>query len=274
MNDYTIIEGFKCYNPEVAFSNNGFSPEAFDILHSTEQTNFWFRGRNRIILYMIRKFSGFSRKQRFLEIGCGNGIVLNSLRKSTNYELLGSDIYIQGLKNAKIRLKGVELIQADASKFIDANNYDAIGVFDVLEHIEEDKKVLHNLFQSLRPGGYLYITVPQYMYLWSQFDDIAFHKRRYEMMELLEKVKEAGFKVEYLGSFIFFLFPIMLVSRSLTKFKKSKEIKGTEEFISGKMINGILQFFIYLDEVLIRMGLRLPFGGSLICVAKKEENII
>lgn len=270
MTEYQIIDGIKCYHPELAFSNNGFSPEAFDVLYKAEHSNFWFRGRNRIILYMIKKYSTFSGTKKFLEIGCGNGIVLNNLRNNTNYELYGSDIYIQGLLNARKKLTGVELIQMDATKFSKPGFYDAIGLFDVLEHIEEDKKVLVNLFQSVKPGGYLYITVPQYRFLWSQLDDIAFHKRRYTKRELLGKVQEAGFQIKYLGSFVFFLFPLMAMSRLLMKWQKSKEINGSEEFVTGKLTNSLLLFFMNMDEILIRLGLRLPFGGSIICVAKKN----
>lgn len=270
MLDYTIIEGFKCYNPEVAFDNNGFSSESFDILQSSEQNNFWFIGRNRIILYVVEKHSGLKDKLKFLEIGCGNGVVLENLQKNTEYDLFGSDIYVQGLRNASSRLKDVELIQIDATKFIDDNKFDAIGMFDVLEHIEEDKQVLVNTYKSLKPGGCLYITVPQYKFLWSELDNIAFHKRRYTRKEIKGKLQEAGYKIEYLGSFVFFLFPLMIFSRMFLKLRKSDKISGQEEFVSGKFINSILQFFIYLDELLIRFGVQLPFGGSIICVAKKS----
>lgn len=269
MLEYKVIEGFKCYNPEVAFDNDGFSSESFDLLQDAEQNNFWFLGRNRIILYMVEKYTGLKDKFKFLEIGCGNGVVLENLQRNTEYQLYGSDIYVQGLRNASKRLKNVEFIQIDATKFVDENKFDAIGMFDVLEHIEEDKQVLVNTYKSLNPGGCLYITVPQYEFLWSELDNIAFHKRRYTRKEIKAKLQEAGYKIEYLGSFVFFLFPLMIFSRMFLKLKKSSQINGKEEFVTSKVINRVLQFFIYLDEVLISFGIRLPFGGSIICVAKK-----
>lgn len=271
MNDYTIIDGFKCYNPESAISNNGFSVDGFNKLFKSEDNHFWFRGRNRILLFLIKKYSGFKGPYSFLEIGCGNGYVLKALQKHTSFELKGSDIYVQGLINARPRLPEVDLIQLDATKFCQSNSYNAIGLFDVLEHIEEDELVLKNIYTSLIDDGVLYISVPQYMFLWTQLDEIAFHKRRYSRRELCEKVKNAGFKIEYSGSFIFCLFPVMLFSRFLMKIK-GQHIKGDEEFSQGNFVNRILQFFILIDEIVIRMGIRLPFGGSLLCVARKVKK--
>ena len=104
--------------------------------------------------------------------------------------------------------------------------------------------------------------------MWSSLDEISFHKRRYSKTELIQKVSAAGFKVEYCGSFVFTLFPLMLASRFLLQRKKGKT-SGNVEFRMNGFLNMTLESALSMDEFLIKRGIRLPFGGSLILVARK-----
>jgi SAM-dependent methyltransferase len=265
---FEMIDGFKCYRPKLAISNNGFSSDSFSFLRQVEENNFWFKVRNRILIGLIKKYSGQTGNKKLLEIGCGTGYVLSGLSASTEFQLRGSDIHVEGLKYAKQRVPSAEFIQMDATEMPFEDEFDAIGAFDVLEHISDDELALRNINKSLCKNGVLYISVPQYMFMWSSLDEISFHKRRYSKTELIRKVSAAGFKIEYCGSFVFSLFPIMVVSRFLLK-RKGNTPSGNEELKINKYLNGALESILYLDAYLIKLGIRLPFGGSLVCVAKK-----
>jgi SAM-dependent methyltransferase len=267
---FEIIDGFKCYSPALAVSNNGFSADSFSFLREVEENNFWFKVRNRILIGLIKKYSGQSKNRKLLEIGCGTGYVLSGLRASTHFQLSGSDIHVEGLKYAKQRVPSAEFIQMDATEMPFENEFDAIGAFDVLEHISEDELALKNIHRSLGQDGVLYISVPQYMFMWSSLDEISFHKRRYSKTELIQKVSAAGFKIEYCGSFVFSLFPLMVISRFLLQRKKQVP-SGNEEFRINTFLNAVLESVLSLDEFLIKSGSRLPFGGSLLCVARKID---
>lgn len=270
MAEFEIIDGFKCYSPKLAISNNGFSSDAFSFLRKVEENNFWFKVRNRVLIGLIRKYSGKSENKKLLEIGCGTGYVLSGLSTSTDFQLSGSDIHVEGLKYAKQRVPSAEFIQMDATEMPFENEFDAIGAFDVIEHISEDELALKNIHKSLCLNGFLYISVPQYMFMWSSLDEISFHKRRYSKTELIHKVSAAGFKIEYCGSFVFSLFPLMVFSRFLLQ-RKEKVASGNEEFKINKFLNAALESVLSLDEFLIKTGFRLPFGGSLIVVARKTD---
>jgi len=270
MAEFEIIDGFKCYSPKLAVSNNGFSADSFSFLRQVEENNFWFKVRNRIIIGLIKKYSGRSGNKKLLEIGCGTGYVLSGLSASTDFQLSGSDIHVEGLKYAQQRVPTAEFIQMDATEMPFENEFDAIGAFDVLEHISEDELALKNIHKSLCPNGVLYISVPQYMFMWSSLDEISFHKRRYSKAELMQKVTAAGFKIEYCGSFVFSLFPLMVFSRFLLQ-RKEKAASGNEEFKINRFLNAALESVLSLDEFLIKTGFRLPFGGSLLCVARKTD---
>ena len=107
--------------------------------------------------------------------------------------LFGSEYLEEGLVYARQRVPTAEFTQMDARCIPYESELDAIGAFDVLEHIEEDEAVLQQIYKALKPGGFVFITVPQHHWLWSAVDEYACHVRRYGANELHEKVRQGGF---------------------------------------------------------------------------------
>jgi SAM-dependent methyltransferase len=265
-----FIEGFECYSPELATQNSGFDSKSFELLYQLEDKSFWFTNRNLMFTHLLGKYS---ISKDFLEIGCGSAYVINNLsQKFTELNFTGSEIYVEGLKYAQRRVqKEVKLIQYDATEINFDEQFDGIGAFDVIEHIDEDEKVLMNIYKSLRPNGRVFISVPQYMFIWSQEDDYACHKRRYTRKELKSKLVNSGFEVEFITSYMFLLFPVMLFFRITGGVKKTEE-EMTQALYPGKFMNSLLSLITYLDIVLIRMGISLPWGGSLVLVGRKVRK--
>lgn len=272
--DYKEIDGVRCYAPTLAVQNDDYPHEAFSILYELEEDNFWFQSRNKIIQNITKKYVK-EEDAKFLEIGCGTGFVLQNLNKKfPSFSFFGSEIHLEGIKFAKKRVPNATFIQLDATEMPFENEFDAIGAFDVLEHIDADTAVMKGIYKALKPDGHFIITVPQHQFMWSINDDIAFHKRRYSRIEMLEKLKNEGFTIEYVSSFVFMLFPMMLLSR-LTKTNNKKKV--TKEIIIqeiknlkvNSMVNAIFIQLMKIDEMLIKKGISLPFGGSLLVVAKK-----
>jgi SAM-dependent methyltransferase len=272
---FELINNIKCYAPQLAELNSDYPKEVFKLLYEAENTNFWFISRNKIIQNLFKKHVG-SDSKKVLEIGCGTGYVMHGLYSAfPNYNLVGSEIYLEGIKFAQIRLPNAEFIQLDATDMPFSDEYDAIGAFDVLEHIVEDELVMKNIYKSLKKDGLFMISVPQYQWMWSINDDIAYHKRRYTRSELESKLEATGFEIKYISSFVFALFPFMVLSRIL---KKKKVEKITDDIILQEMneltLDGFLNFafkkIMKIDEFLISLNISLPFGGSLIAVATKK----
>lgn len=271
--NFTLIQGFKCYAPELAVSNEDFPVEGFESLFRNEEKNFWFRSRNQVILSLFRKFSGI-KPVKFLEIGCGTAYVLKAIVEQ-GHDASGAEIHVEGLRFARIRLPEAELIQLDATRMPFENMWDAIGAFDVLEHIEADAQVMQEVLKALKPGGHFYITVPQYPWMWSYLDDVAFHKRRYTRQELKRKLKAAGYDVKFISSFVFTLFPAMALSRLLKKEEapdQANREKIDSEFNIPGWLNALFRNLLRVDEFFIRLGISLPFGGSLVAVAQKPHS--
>jgi len=273
MNQYTEIDGIRCYAPEFAKSNKDYPSGHFKKLFALESNHFWFRSRNRIISKLVKKYLG--NKTKFLEIGCGTAFVLNGIaKKLPQLELSGAEIHLDGLKQARERLPNADFIQLDARNLPFKNSFDAIGAFDVIEHITEDEDVLKSVHTALTKNGHLFLTVPQHKWLWSTTDEAAFHKRRYTRKELTDKVTQAGFTVLFVTSFVSTLLPLMLASRLRKQKKTHSQIEGMEysydELKLPYWLNFILEQFMRIDELLINLKISLPFGGSLALVAKKR----
>jgi SAM-dependent methyltransferase len=267
------INGIPCYAPELAHSNEDYPAEAYARLVELEAGNFWFRARNRILTGIFRRYLPGKARSRVLEIGCGTGFVLSALRAENRYELIGAEQHLAGLVFAQQRLPDVRFVQLNARALPYRDEFDAVGAFDVLEHIDQDEEVMANVHAALRRDGVFVITVPQHTWLWSAADEVAQHKRRYSRGELLAKLRRAGFDVQFCSSFVFTLLPLMFASRLRRKHaaRQTGDLADTiDELRLPKALDAILSATMRIDEWLIAAGVSLPVGGSLLVVARKR----
>lgn len=265
---YQEVDGIRCYAIDKAYHNTDYPSGEFDKTLEIEKHSFWYKSRNRILKHLFARFLGTQKEKKILEIGCGTGYVLQGLTSYPNFKLAGADIYLDGLKFAQKKLPGIDFFQLDATQMPFANEFDAMGAFDVIEHIEEDVLVMSNLNKALKSKGYLFVTVPQHMFLWSKTDEIGFHKRRYSRKELTSKLRTAGFDIEFVTSFVFTLLPFMMISRFINKYKKIEA--GDTSNHPGPLSNAVFNVLVKFDELFIKWGISLPAGGSLVVVAKKR----
>ncbi|MBU3593278.1 class I SAM-dependent methyltransferase [Polynucleobacter sp. 71A-WALBACH] len=271
---YTMIDGIKCYSPEVARAYTDYPDGGFDLTNENVGSSFWVSSRNRLFKRIVESHLVVGGKTRFLDIGCGTGDFIRQISPNSGLEITGSEIYLKGLSYAKKSQPDVDFIQFDVTQgVIKEQNFDMITAFDVIEHIENDNKALSNISQMMNQSGVLVISVPQHMFLWSKLDEIVKHKRRYSRRDLVGKIEASGFTVKYVTSFLFILFPLMLVSRLLDRRgnKSLEDKEGLEKRVKfSGLLNCIFDCFMRVDEVLIRLGFSLPFGGTLILVARKN----
>ncbi|MDO9253862.1 MAG: class I SAM-dependent methyltransferase [Bacteroidales bacterium] len=269
---YTIIDGIRCYSPEVASSYADYPDGGFDLTETIRENNFWVNSRNRLFKNIVYNQMAPTGKTKLLEIGCGVGNFIQQIVENENLEITGSEIYLKGLMYAKKSLPNVNFIQFDVTQGEIGEEFDLIVAFDVIEHIENDVAAISNINKMLYKGGSLIMTVPQHMFLWSKLDEIVKHKRRYSRGELVTKLQENGFDISYATSFLFVLFPLMLISRLLDKGQdqdQSDEIALGKRIKFPKVLNWIFDLFMRFDEALIRRGASLPFGGTLVIIARK-----
>lgn len=251
-----------------------FSGERFGFLYDVEIENFWFKNRRELIYKFIKSFVPDYGSKRMLEVGCGTGNVLRYLNeRGINCE--GADLFFEGLCFARKRISK-PLYQIDVRQMPFRSVFDIIGLFDVLEHIKEEKLVIQNIFKALKPSGFFILTVPALDILWSETDTISFHKRRYTLPNLEELLMENGFSIVKSNYFVFFLLPVIFFLRKKSNYKGKTT---TEKLNIAKrglkltpILNSILYFILRFEQWFILHFLDLPVGSSCIVLAQKSQS--
>lgn len=244
-----------------------YNPSFFKELVGLEEYNFWFSSRNRLIIWLLK--SHFPIAQNILEIGCGTGFVLSGIRKALPLiSVSGCDLYSEGLNYAQARNTSGQFFQMDARQLYFENEFDVVGAFDLLEHLEDDQAALREMNRALRTGGGLLLSVPQHPSLWTEADAAARHVRRYTIPELERKVVRAGFRILDVVSFVSLLLPVLVAARLKNSIlRKPYSIQGDLDL--PPFLNAALQTIMDVEFQLVRRGLRLPFGGSVLIAARK-----
>jgi len=235
-----------------------------------EDQSFWFQHRNRCILAAVARFPPAGA---VFDIGGGNGFVARALVQAGHPAVVVEPGAV-GARNARARgLAPVICSTLDDAGFR-PGSLPAAGLFDVLEHIEDDGGVLRRLATLVQPGGRLYLTVPAYQWLWSGEDELGGHHRRYSLRALTGVVRDAGFEVEFASYFFWPLpLPILLV-RALpwrVGYRPPVDLEAIQRELKpprGPAV-GVLVALLGLERKWLERGGRLPFGGSCLVVARR-----
>lgn len=264
-----ILNGAIRFAPHIEGLTESYDPSWYKELAMLESRNFWFAGRNRLINWIVKRYLPVNGN--YLEVGCGTGFVLQMLQKSLKeWRIYATEAQPEGISFAKNRVpEDVTFFQMDACQIPFRDEFDAIGAFDVIEHISDDTAAIAQIHAALKPGGHFLLSVPQHMFLWSKYDEVGCHFRRYSAAEIESKLKAAGFFVLESSSFNSLLLPLMMLSRALKKGDGGRQVDVLQELRLSYVVNAGLSAILRIEFLLIRLGVRFPFGGSRIVVAQK-----
>jgi SAM-dependent methyltransferase len=182
------------------------------------------------------------------------------------------DAYLEGLQIARQRIDLPFLLVDEGRLPPLGPGQPMIGMFDVLEHIDDDQGTLDWVASVLEPGGVLVLTVPAHPFLFDEMDELAHHRRRYRRQELHEKLERAGLQTRFLSHFMATLVPMLVVLRWL-----GRRFRGGRQAVVGRrsaelsvvpVLNDVLRTLLRLERYWLRM-LPLPFGSSLVAIATR-----
>lgn len=242
-----------------------FDPVWYAELAAKEDAHFWFRARARLITHFLRRHASGMRD--FAEFGCGTGHVLAAVAAAfPGASLLGTEFFEEALPFARARVPGARFVALDLQRSGFDSCFDAVGAFDVLEHIEDDLGALRAMARSLRPGGVAILTVPQHRWLWSWQDECSMHFRRYSRPGLRELAARAGLEPVEDASFTSLLLPAMALSR---RGRTGAAPDPMAEFRLPAALGWSLWQVMRAEAWLVSRGVRFPAGGSLLLVARR-----
>jgi len=255
------------FAPQLNAADASYSSAFFARFARLEAGHFWFQARNRVILHLLRRY--FPNARRIFEIGCGTGFVLQAIYQDRpNAALTASDLLIEGLHFARKRVPAATFLQMDACAIPFVEEFDVIGAFDVIEHIDADETALAQMRAALRPGGGLLLSVPQHPRLWSKIDEVSFHRRRYTRADLMSRVERAGFTILRTTSFVSLLLPAMVIARLRRSWDEDFDVYA--EFTLHPRLNQALAAIMRVETALIEAGIPLRWGGSRLLVARRD----
>jgi SAM-dependent methyltransferase len=232
---------------------------------NVQKQHWWFITRKTIVLDTINRHVKQTDNIKILDIGCGSGVMLNALEKIG--QTFGMDMADEAIAFSQEIFSGqVEKgLLPDHVPYAE-NFFDVITALDVIEHVEEDVESLVTLHSRLVAGGKAVITVPAYQFLWSRFDELNEHKRRYTLTELDGKLKQSGFTVEKISYYNTLLFPVVYIVRLLNNALKRDGSSDID--LPSPMLNFILRKIFGVEKYLLRW-INLPFGVSILAVVSK-----
>lgn len=248
----------------VSFPDNGLSELAL-----FEDRSYWFNHRNDIIAAVMDRHAPDGP---IFDIGGGNGYVSLGLEKAGL-----SSIVVEpdpsGIATAQSR--GLLTVKA---AFQDIEMPDGVmhaaGLFDVLEHIEDDLGALKRVFRALKAGGMIYIAVPAYKTLWSVEDVHSGHYRRYTRKSLERVVSAAGFMPVYSTYFFSVLVIPVLLLRALPSFFGLRDTRNKNSAAEHSMPSGVIGSVFrrsFADELRkISAGRSVKLGTSVLVAARKQ----
>jgi SAM-dependent methyltransferase len=240
--------------------------------YGIEDNSFWFKHRSRCIVEMMRSFPPGGI---VFDAGGGNGCVSLALNRA-GIETILVEPGSTGVQNARQRgLCPIICSRVEEAGFT-LHSLPAVGVFDVLEHIEDDESFLKLINKLLKPNGRLYLTVPTYQFLWSVADVDAGHFRRYTLKSLTATLAQCGYRVEF-GSYFFCLLilPTYLFRTlpSRVGLRKGGALAGYRKEIAqtAGWVNYLFDFLLSFEAKQLANRKTLPFGGSCLVVARTSS---
>jgi SAM-dependent methyltransferase len=234
-----------------------------------ELRHWWFVARREIIQQALDRWSRLgSDRPRWLDVGCGTGVLLQSY--SAVADKLGLEMDAGSVARAKA--KGLDVRQVEPKwDFREYGKFDLISLTDVIEHVEHEKEAIDAVRAVLNDNGILLVTVPALMSLWSSHDVVNRHFRRYTLATLLPLFPPEQWKVIQASYFSSLLLPLVWAARKWKNFRTRGQdaAHATHDFKFG-LADPLFRTIFRLERPWLRKGWRFPLGSSILLVVQKR----
>lgn len=242
---------------------------AYTEMAEIEDRHWWFSARREIIASLLERFLG-GKNEDILDAGSGTGGNIGTLSAFGKVRALEMDP--EAAAYSASRFPGAEVavgsLPLPASAF-PGRTFGLIAMLDVLEHVKNDAEAVASAAARLKPGGLLLATVPAFQRLYGPHDRELHHFRRYDAARLREISEAAGLRTEMLSYFCSLLFPGVVLSRIADLLFRRKKAYGMK--VPPAAMNDLL-YRVFRSEKKLLRRFTLPFGSSLVLVARKQGS--
>jgi SAM-dependent methyltransferase len=230
----------------------------------------WFAALHANLVMLYRRFAPeASRQDRVLDAGCGTGGFLRRLADAMpEAASIGVDADETACRWAAEKSdRPVCGGSINALPFADGA-FSAIVSVDVLCHAGVDEAAALSEFRRCLAGeGMLILNLPAYRWLMSRHDTAVYNVRRYTRGEVAALLRRAGFCPVFAGYWNMILFPLMVATRKLLPAGAGSDVK-----LQPAWVEALCRAAITIERGLMQAGVRCPFGGSVLAVARKTGN--
>ncbi len=265
----------------VIHQDGQFESHGHEILLRMQKEHFWYHGRHRFLLKSVKRFAmnrfPIDSRPMVVDLGGGCGGWIQYLSRNLIWrdaEMALTDSSLNALTMAKPFVpEGTRLYQTDIMDLQWSNRWDIAFLLDVLEHLPEPEKALSQIYESMKPGGLLFVTVPAMQTLWSFIDEFGHHQKRFVCRDFKALASSSGFRIVDCRYFMFFLSPLVYLTRKSTNTsldndeKIDKFVRKLHE-VPPVWMNLPLKL-VFGAETPLGHHLRFPWGSSLLCVLSK-----
>lgn len=243
----------------------------YERMYAAEDRQWWYAGMRAIGFGLLDQALRVRRGQarpapRFLDAGCGTGLNLEHLAERG--QAVGVDLSADAVRFCLSR--GVAVVRGSVLSlpFAEAT-FDGLVSFDVLYHawVTDDRAAVGELARVLRPEALLLVRVPALKVLWGAHDEAVHSRHRYTKGELRALLEAAGLEVLRLSYCNSILFPLLLVRRTLDRLASRH---GSDVEFLPSPLEWMFRHFLLVEAALIRYGLSLPVGASVVALARKR----
>ena len=236
---------------------------------ANSEDHFWFQWRARSARALIGRLRlPTSQPLRVFDVGCGTGITARQLARTTSWVFDGADLNVEALKRCAGGLERVLYYDVLERREEFRSHYDVALLFDVIEHIEQPGPFIDAVLFHLKPGGILLVNVPALMSLFSVYDEVAGHYRRYDRLMLATEF--SGFDVTVVEQVYWGLtmVPLLMARKVVLRGETSEAQTIRTGFVPpSRAAHALLKRVMAAESGLVS---RPPFGSSLLAAVRKN----
>ena len=231
----------------------------------------YFHALNRRMLLPLTELT--KKNATVLDAGCGTGGLIKALQGvGAPWMIKGLDYSPVACSYARERTSvPIEEGSIEALPFGDGQ-FDVVLTADVISQIDDASVALAEFRRVLKSGGILAINVAAYNWMRSYHDELMDTRHRFRRSELVNLLRQVGFEVtlsSYANMLIFpLIFPLIFARRKI--FVPRHPTSDVKPY--PPLIDAFCGSMAALENLLLRIGIKLPVGNSIFIVARKVDD--